>query len=91
MRMILIPLVIGTVGIGAAATVVMYRQTYHPVSWYQTNQAQAQAQIAWCRENVGLARTDPNCQNAAEAQSSGSWAKFHEMATALPWPSIKAK
>ena len=40
---------------------------YHPVSWYVSHPAEARETLAWCQNNIGIAKRIPNCDNALQA------------------------
>jgi len=52
---------------------------YHPVSWYVNHPAEARATLAWCQDNLGVAKHVANCENALQARNTHSWQSLQAM------------
>jgi hypothetical protein len=86
MKYVIIAAIIG-ISAGSVTAGVFYFKAaeYHDVAWYRANLDAMKVQMDICANNAGLAAGDPNCRNAAEAQTTKSYDDFIAKAAALPW------
>jgi hypothetical protein len=65
--------------VGSAAVAVPDARAdyhYHTVSWYVSHPAEANQTLAWCQNNLGLAKAEPDCENALQASNLHSSQAF---------------